>query len=291
LSWTSAYGENRPPIPQARPRIDFLLLSAHSACTSLLLRLMRALIVDDEQIARKVLREELELLNTVEVVSEAENGEAALGAIRSLKPDLVFLDIQMPGMDGFDVLRRLKGGHLPVFVIVTAYDEHAIRAFEAGAVDYLLKPISQQRLMQALERARDVAGNRLRAAESVAHLQELLPAGTAVTPKARKIIGRRDEEFFLLSPEEVLAFQADGDTIWIITSEQRYTATQNLKSLEQRLQDTAFRRIHRNALVNVDQIRKLSMITSQRWLITLNNGDELVVSKRQARHVRDVLRW
>lgn len=251
---------------------------------------MRALIVDDEPIARRVLREELELVASVEAIGEAENGEAALEAIRSSRPDVVFLDIQMPGIDGFEVLRRLKGGHLPAFVIVTAYDEHAIRAFEAGAVDYLLKPISQHRLLQAVERAREVGANRLRVAESVAHLQELLPPKTAA-PRPRKIVGRLDEDFFLLSPEEVLAFQAEGDTIWITTTQERYTATQNLKSLEQRLQDTAFRRIHRNALVNVDQIRKLSMITSQRWLITLNNGDELVVSKRQAKYVRDVLHW
>ncbi|MFZ0591415.1 MAG: LytTR family DNA-binding domain-containing protein, partial [Bryobacteraceae bacterium] len=96
-------------------------------------------------------------------------------------------------------------------------------------------------------------------------------------------------DFFLLNPEEVLAFQAEGDITWIITQRQRYAATQNLKSIEVRLRNTAFRRIHRNALVNVEQIRKMSMITSQRWLITLNNGQEFVVSKRQARNVRDLL--
>lgn len=252
---------------------------------------MRALIVDDEPIARQVLREELELLNLVEIVGEAENGETALHQISSYKPDIVFLDIQMPVMSGLEVLAHLKSGHLPAIVIVTAYDQHAIRAFEAGAVDYLLKPISQQRLAQAVDRAAKVAGNRLQAAENLAQLQEILPSGTAANPKSRKIVGKLEEEFFLLSPEEVLAFQADGDTTWIITSGQRYTATQNLKSLEQRLQTSMFRRIHRNALVNVDQIRKLSMITSQRWLITLSNGAEFVVSKRQAKNVRDVLHW
>jgi two-component system, LytTR family, response regulator len=252
---------------------------------------MRALIVDDEPVARKVLREELELLDSLEIVGEAETGETALATISSAKPDIVFLDIQMPVMTGFEVLDHLNSGHLPAVVIVTAYDQHAIRAFEAGAIDYLLKPVSQHRLIQAVERAQRIAGNPLQAAENLAQLQEIAPTGVTAPPKVRKIVGKLGEEFFLLSPSEVFAFQADGDTTWIITAQQRYAATQNLKSIEERWRNSSFRRIHRNALVNVEQIRKMSMITSQRWLITLNNGDEFVVSKRQARNVRDVLNW
>ncbi|MGA8597285.1 MAG: LytTR family DNA-binding domain-containing protein [Bryobacteraceae bacterium] len=250
---------------------------------------MRALIVDDEPVARRVLREELELIDSIEVVGEADDGETALSKISSVKPDVVFLDIQMPGMSGFELLDHLGQGHLPAVIMVTAYDQHAIQAFEAGAVDYLLKPIGQQRLVQAVERARRIAQNPLQAAENLAHLQEIVPGATLTPHKIRKIVGKLGEDFFLLNPEEVLAFQAEGDITWIITQRQRYAATQNLKSIEVRLRNTAFRRIHRNALVNVEQIRKMSMITSQRWLITLNNGQEFVVSKRQARNVRDLL--
>lgn len=252
---------------------------------------MRALIVDDEPIARKVLREELELLDSVEIVGEADNGEEALVRISSLKPDVVFLDIQMPLMGGFELLDHLNGGHLPAIIMVTAYDQHAIQAFEAGAVDYLLKPASQQRLVQAIERAKRISRSPLEAAENLVQLQELSPITRPASPRARKIIGKLEEEYFLLSPNEVLAFQADGDTTWIITSKQRYVATQNLRAIEERLQNSGFRRIHRNALVNIEQIRKMSMITSQRWLITLNNGQEFIVSKRQARNVREVLNW
>ena len=252
---------------------------------------MRALIVDDEPVARKVLREELELVDSIDVVGEAENGEVALAQISSVKPDVIFLDIQMPVMGGFEVLNHLNGGHLPVVIMVTAYDQHAIQAFEAGAVDYLLKPISQRRLLQALERAKRVFRNPLQLAENLAHLQELSPASTPSLTQVRKIVGRLGEEYFLLSLAEVQAFQADGDTTYISTSKQRYVSTQNLKAVEERLQNTSFRRIHRNALVNLEQIRKIGMLTSQRWLLTLNNGEEFVVSKRQARHVRDVLNW
>jgi DNA-binding LytR/AlgR family response regulator len=252
---------------------------------------MRALIVDDEPIARKVLREELELVDSVQIVGEADNGEIALEKIAFLKPDLVFLDIQMPVMSGFELLDHLNTGHMPVFVMVTAYDQHAIRAFEQGAVDYLLKPISRQRLLQAVERSQRIARNPVERVENIAHLQEIAPPATAALPRPRKIVGKLGEEYFLLSPEEVMAFQADGDVTWIVTSGRRYMATENLRAIESRLQNTAFRRIHRNALVNVEQIRKMSMITSQRWLVTLNNGQQFVVSKRQSRMVRDVLNW
>jgi DNA-binding LytR/AlgR family response regulator len=251
---------------------------------------MRALIVDDEPIARQVLREELQVL-AVKIAGEAENGESALLQILSGKPDVVFLDIQMPGMSGFELLAHLDGHHAPAIIMVTAYDQHAIQAFEAGAVDYLLKPVSQQRLSLALERAKRVLRSPAQAAEKLAQLQELASAAKPDPPAIRKIVGKIGQEYFLLSAHEVFAFRAEGDLTWIITAKQRYLATQNLKALEDRFQNSSFRRIHRNALVNVEQIRKMSMITSQRWLVTLNNGQEFVVSKRQAKNVRDVLSW
>lgn len=252
---------------------------------------LRVLIVDDEPIARKVLRQELVCLEGVEVVGEAENGETALEQISALTPDLVFLDIHMPAIGGFELLSRLTGGHMPVIIMVTAFDQHAVRAFEAGAVDYLLKPVSQARLQQAVERAARLHRNPQAVAETLAHLQQIVPEGRSQGTRIQKIVGKSGDEYFLLDPNEVLAFQADGDVVWILTSKQRYLATQNLKTLEERLGGGSFRRIHRNALVNVNQIRKMSMITSQRWLVTLNDGQEFVVSKRQARHVRDVLHW
>jgi two-component system, LytTR family, response regulator len=252
---------------------------------------LRVLIVDDEPIARKILRQELACLDGIEIVGESDNGESALLQIAALAPDLVFLDIQMPGMGGFEILNRLSGGHLPVIIMVTAFDQYAIRAFEAGAIDYLLKPVSQPRLEQAVERAARLHGNPQAVAENIAHLQQIAPAGPQQESRVQKIVGKAGDEYFLLNPDEVLAFQASGDSVIILTGKQRYLATQNLRTLEERLRSASFRRIHRNALVNINQIRKMSMITSQRWLITLNNGQEFVVSKRQAHNVREVLHW
>jgi two-component system LytT family response regulator len=255
---------------------------------------LRTLIVDDEPIARKVLREELELIDGVDVIGEASDGAAALEKIGSEEPDLVLLDLQMPAMGGLEVVRHLEHGkhgthakHVPVIVIVTAYDQHALQAFEAGAIDYLLKPVRQERLSQAVERARRVTDRQ--ALERIAHLQEIADP-SAVTP-TRKIVGKVGEEYFLLSAGEIYAFQAEGNLVWIVTAKRKYLATQTLKELEQRLKSTAFRRIHRNALVNVDHVRKMSALSSQRWLITMNNDQEFIASKRQARTVHELLTW
>src|SRR5579862_202296 len=247
---------------------------------------LRTLIVDDEPIARKVLREELEVIDDVEVVAEADNGEKALEKISGLKPDLVLLDLQMPVMGGLDVVRRLKGGpHMPVVVIVTAYDKFAIQAFEAGAIDYLLKPVGQERLTEAVGRAKQAT--RRDTFERIAQLQEI--PGPSAAQRVKKIVGRIGEEYFLLDASEIFAFQADGDMVWIITAKRKFTATQTLKVIQNRLANTTFERIHRNALINVEHVRKITPLSSQRWLITLSNDQEFIASKRQARGVRQLL--
>ena len=249
---------------------------------------LRTLIVDDEPIARRVLREELELIEDIEIIGEADNGKKALEQIAEHKPDLVLLDLQMPTMGGLEVVRKLKDGpHMPVIVVVTAYDKFAIQAFEAGAIDYLLKPVGQERLVEAVERAKRVKGRQ--AFERVAQLQEITEPSSP--QRVRKIVGRIGGEYFLLSADEIHAFQAEGELVWIITAKRRYLATQTLKVLQERLANTSFRRIHRNALVNVDQVRKMSALSSQRWLITLSNNQEFIASKRQARAVRQLLNF
>ena len=149
---------------------------------------MKTLIVDDEPIARRVLREELENVPHVSIVGEAENGKQALQQIAELKPDLVFLDLQMPVMGGFEVVRKLSGGHLPIVVIITAFDQHAIEAFEAGAVDYLLKPVGEERLRKAVERARNLRKNPLDVANEVANIVSASAPPNSLS--GRKIVGR-----------------------------------------------------------------------------------------------------
>ncbi len=247
---------------------------------------LRTLIVDDEPIARKILREELGWLHDVEIIGEADNGALALEKISSDHPDLVLLDLQMPVMGGLEVVRNLRRAtHMPAIVIVTAYDKYALQAFDAGAIDYLLKPVGGERLAEAVERAKRLTESE--SAERLAQLQEI--AEKPAVFQGRRIVGKVGEEYFLLAADEIYAFQADGELVWIITARKKYLATQTLKVLEQRLRNTSFRRIHRSALVNVDHVRKMSALSSQRWLITLSNDQEFVASKRQAGNIRQLL--
>ena len=231
---------------------------------------LSVIVADDEPIARHILREEIASIEDLDLIGEAETGPGALDLIESLHPDLVFLDLEMPGMGGFDVISRLSSP-APSVVIVTAFNEHAVRAFEAGAIDYLLKPVSRERLLKSLERIW-----RLRT-------QPVEPPG--------KVIGRLGDDYVVLDPAEVLAFLADGDAVWVETVKRRYAATHSLRAIEERTKRMPFERVHRNAIVNVNHVRKMSALSSQRWLLTLTNGFEITVSKRQAQSVRRILKW
>lgn len=247
---------------------------------------LRTLIVDDEPMARNVLAEELAEAEGIELVGDAENGEAAVRKIEELTPDLVLLDIQMPVRDGFEVVRGIKGA-LPAIIFVTAYSEHALRAFEVGAVDYLLKPIAPTRLQLALERAREARRSPLDSAERVA--ATLNAESSARTQRRPKIVARRGHYYHLLDLDEVYGFQADGEIVWILTADKKFIATQTLQALDDKLAGSQFQRIHRAVLVNTDKIRKMGSLSSQRWLVTLTNGLEFTVSKRQAPLIRDLL--
>jgi two-component system LytT family response regulator len=249
-------------------------------------RALKTLIVDDEPVAREVLREELELLPHVMLVGEAENGKQALRMIADLEPDLVFLDLQMPVMQGFDVVRNIRGSRLPVIVIVTAFDQHAIEGFEAGAIDYLLKPVRAPRLEKAVERAKALIGKPLAIAETLAKIASVGPGQELQT--ARKLVGRIGRDYFLLDQDEVLALQAEGPLVWIITNARRFLSSQTLSAMETRLPQP-FQRVHRNAIVNINHVRQMTALTSHRWQVTLSNRQELVVSKRLAHDIRRLL--
>lgn len=250
---------------------------------------LKTLIVDDEPIARRSLRERLKGMPSVAVIGEAWSGQQALQQMAELRPDLVFLDLQMPGMGGFEVVRKLDGGHLPVVVLVTNVDQQAIEACDAGAIDFLLKPVGDARLQHAVNRAlrlrkhpRDVANELAKIASAAGPPNSLI---------GRRIVGRAVGEYFLLDPAEILAVQVEGVLVWIVTAKQRFIATQKLRDIADCLNRAPFQRVHRNAIVNVNHIRKISALSNQRWLITLSNAAQLVASKREAHSIRAILRW
>jgi two-component system, LytTR family, response regulator len=250
---------------------------------------IRTLVVDDEPIARRLLREELDRWPEIMIVGEASDGHEALQKIGQLKPHMVFLDLQMPVLSGFEVVHELNADSLPVIIVVTAYDEHAIQAFEAGAVDYLLKPVSEERLKKAIDRAKRLLERPVEVEQQIA---KIAAVSTPSHPsRERKVIGRNGDDYVLLDSNEVLAFQAERELVWIITARHRLLANQSLRAIEQRLAQTQFQRVHRNALVNLNHVRKLKALSSQRWCLTLSNALEIVVSKREARRIREILRW
>ena len=234
---------------------------------------MRALIADDEPIARDVLREHLEEISDIDIVGEAASGPEAIAQIIQLAPDLVFLDLEMPELDGLSVLRSLNPENAPLVIIVTAYNQRALEAFNAGVVDYLLKPIHEARLAAALKKARTQLAGRKKAAHT------------------RRIVGKSGGDLHLLAPSEVLAFEAQGEVVYIVTAGRRYESTYSLKALEEKLEYPPFRRIHRKTIINTDHIRKISPLSSKRWLLVLSNGMEAIVSKRLAGAIRDETKW
>jgi DNA-binding LytR/AlgR family response regulator len=242
---------------------------------------LRVLIADDEPIARQVLREHVEAIAGLEVAGEASTGAEALQRILDLKPDLVLLDLQMPELDGLATVRSLRGDRAPLIIFVTAHEQHAVEAFEVGAVDYLLKPVRRERLEKAVEKARR---------QAPASATSAAPAAPAAST-LRKIVGRRGTDMYLLDPGEIVAFQAEGELVHIILAGQRYLSEHSLKALEDKLDNPRFRRIHRRTIINTDHIRKISPLSSKRWLLKMSNGFEAVVSKRLASSIREQGPW
>jgi DNA-binding LytR/AlgR family response regulator len=234
---------------------------------------LRILIADDEPIAREILREHIESLSGLELAGEASTGPEAISRIFDLRPDVVLLDLQMPELDGLAVVRSLSGDRSPLIIFVTAYENHALAAFEVGAIDYLLKPVRRERLEKAIEKAR----------------RQLKPA--AAPEALRKIVGRRGSDMYLLDPSEIVAFQAEGELVHMISTSQRYLSDHSLKWLEEKLDKKRFRRIHRSTIINTDHIRKISPLSSKRWLLKMSNNFEAVVSKRLASAIREDTRW
>jgi DNA-binding LytR/AlgR family response regulator len=190
-------------------------------------------------------------------------------------------------MGGFEVVRNLSGSRLPVVVIITAFHQHAMEAFEAGAIDYLLKPVGEARLRKALDRAKTMLGKPLEIAQNLAKIAAATDG--SAPPTFHKLVGRVGRDYYLLDIDEVLALQAEGELVWIVTPKRRYLANQTLRALETVLQPSTFQRVHRNAIVNINHVRKVSVLTSHRWMLTLSNDLQLIVSKRQAHSIRRLL--
>jgi two-component system LytT family response regulator len=245
---------------------------------------IRVLIVDDESLARDRTRQLLEEEPDVEIVGECGSGTEAVAAIESTGPDLVFLDVQMPGMDGFAVLAKISPGRLPAVIFVTAHDEHAVEAFQVHALDYLLKPFDGERLRESLARARE----RIRSAPPEAFSRRILAMLADVKPRARldRIVLRSGRRLSFLKADEVDWIEGEGNYLRVHAGKQSYLLRETLSDIEARLDPARFVRIHKSTIVNTERIREIQPLFNGAHSVLLHDGTRLTWS----RGYRDQLR-
>jgi two-component system response regulator LytT len=270
---------------------------------------LRAVVVDDEQLARDELSYLLGQFDSVEVIGQAGNGVEALAAIERLEPDVVFLDVQMPGLTGFEVARRMlesqSGSHI---IFVTAFDQHAIEAFEVNAVDYLLKPIDQARLELAVQRARrrleidrldraaggDGLGDRAVAAEALnAQLEKIVQLVAERQGRRERLAIKVGERFLLVQADEIIYASLADETIAVVTAQ--HVGTSNYRTLDElqaRLDPDVFWRVHRSHLVNINKIKEIVPWFSRNYILRMKDekSTEIPVSRMQTRRLRDYLK-
>ena len=256
---------------------------------------LRAVLVDDEQLARDELGYLLGQLGGVEVIGQAGNGLEALTTIDRLQPDVVFLDVQMPGLTGFEVARRLLEGRGASHIIfVTAYDQHAIEAFEVNAVDYLLKPVDQSRLEVAVERARRrIVIDRPADGVTNAELEKIIQLVTERQSRRERLAIKVAERFLLVQAEEIIYASLADEGITVVTSQ--YAGTSNYRTLDElheRLDPTVFWRVHRSHLVNINKIKEIVPWFSRNYILRMKDekSTEIPVSRMQTRRLREYLK-
>lgn len=247
--------------------------------------MLKAIIIDDEKLATEIIQDYLQSLkDEIEVKAICHNGFEGFKAIQEYQPDLVFLDIQMPKLTGFELLELLEDP--PLIIFTTAYDQYALKAFEQNAVDYLLKPFSQERFEQAVNKALQM--NRQQANHEIKNLQNKVQEETQVLDR---IVVKTGNKIKILKTEQLHYLQAEDDYVRLVAEEGKYLKQTTMKYYEEHLPATEFVRIHRSYLVNVSQILQVEPMEKTSHIAKLKNGDKLPVSKSGYQKLKEVLGW
>jgi two-component system LytT family response regulator len=246
---------------------------------------IRALIADDEALARRRLRQFIAEVPDIEVVGECEDGRRAAALIKSLAPDLLFLDVQMPLLDGFGVIREVGAGNVPAVVFVTAFDQFALRAFEAHALDYLLKPYGRERFMQAVVRARRQIGD-----ANVRARLDALAGGLSERPRyATRLAVKARGRTVILSADEIDWVGAADNYLELHAGTNSFVVRETLSQLQAKLDPQKFVRIHRSTLVNVERIKELHPLFAGDQVVVLHDGTKLPVSRTHRQRLMSLL--
>jgi len=249
---------------------------------------IRTLIVDDEPLARERIRTLLDSEPDMEVAGEYGDGRAAIAAIQEEQPDLVFLDVQMPEVDGFSVLEALADERLPAIIFVTAYDQYALRAFDVHALDYLLKPFDRERFQRALERARTQIG-RERSGDITGRLLALLK-DIKVEPKAlERLVVKSAGRVFFLKTEEIDWIEAAGNYVRLHTGRESHLLRETMSALEARLDPDKFLRIHRSTIINIERIKEMHPLFRGEHVVILRDGTRLTLGRAYRDRLQELL--
>jgi two-component system LytT family response regulator len=240
---------------------------------------IRTLIVDDEPLARMRIRDLLKHESDVEIIGESGNGLEAVSTIQDESPDLIFLDVQMPEMDGFEVLKTVSVRKMPQVIFVTAYDQYTLRAFEVHALDYLLKPFDRPRFEKALNRAKEYI--HLKKNDGFNHrLRELLQEVKSESKYVDRFIIKSEGRIFFLKSSEIDWIEAAGNYVTIHTGSDAYTQRETMGGLEKKLDPKKFMRIHRSKIVNIDRIKEMKPWFRGEYVIVLKDRTELTLSRK-----------
>jgi len=247
---------------------------------------LRALIVDDEPLARQRVRDLLAREGDIEVVGEARDGYEASELIRSLSPDIVFLDVQMPEMDGFGVIETVGAERFPAAVFTTAYDQYAIRAFEVNAVDYLLKPLDPDRFGESLERARAHLGRRETLKAELVSILQSLPSRPRFLDR---LVVRSGGRITFLRTDEIDCIEACGNYVKLCVGTEEHLLRMTMSALEGRLDPERFLRIHRSTIVNVERVKELQSTFHGEYVVVLRSGRRVTLSRGYRDRLQQIL--
>lgn len=249
---------------------------------------IRVLIVDDEALARERIRSLVQNFSDIDIVAECSSGLHAVTSIEQLNPDLVFLDVQMPELDGFGVVSRIGAAAMPTVIFVTAYDSYALRAFEVHALDYLLKPFDRERFEAALERARI----QIRNERSNKLNQKLLALLNDINPDNRpteRLVIKSGGRIFFLRSDEIDWIEAAGNYVKLHTNSQSHLLRDTMNGIEAQLDHNRFVRIHRSIIVNIERIKELHPLFHGDYSVRLQNGTELTMSRTYRDRLQEIL--